>query len=736
MAVRRFMAKCKLAWCHDTWPIKPGTEKPPKDWPGWPDGKRFAVVLTHDVEGPTGLERVKQLAELEMKLGFRSSFNFIPEGDYRVTSELRDWLTSNGFEVGVHDLYHDGKLYGSKAAFKEHARKINYYLREWKAVGFRSGFMHHNLDWLHELEVEYDCSTFDTDPFEPQPDGVNTIFPFWVGAEGNHEIHEREGEGRNAQHSTWNSSSRQNQVQADQPSTFDIARSGYVELPYTLPQDSTIFALFREQGIDIWKRKLDWIAEHGGMAMLDVHPDYMTFNGSIRKGAEYRCALYEEFLQHITRKFERQYWHAAPSQVAAWYRASCRSSPILADQTFVPPATLKGKKAAVLLYSYYPSDPRPRREAEALTSAGVEVDLICLRQNSKEPACETINGVNVRRVPLRRRRDSKLTYLVQYGSFLALTAIILAYRSLRKRYDLVHVHNMPDILVFSALVPRLRGARIILDLHDPMPELMRTIFGLTEDSFGVRLLKGCEKQSIRFADQVVTVNLACKRIFSARSCRPEKILVVMNSPDESIFPLQQAHHPGGRNSAKPFVIMFHGSIVERHGLDLAVQALGLVRKTIPNPELRVYGNRTPFLDSVLDSIRHNGLHEAVHYLGAQSLEQIVKAIQECDVGIIPNRRSIFTEINTPTRIFEYLAGGRPVIAPLVPGITDYFGKQDLVYFELGDAKDLARKIEHVYHHPDETRDTMKRGQAVYLAHNWSREKAGFVNCVQELLTQE
>src|SRR2546421_4297483 len=188
MAVRRFIAKRKLARCGDIWPIKPGSEKRPQDWHGWPDGKQFAVVLTHDVEGPSGLARVKQLAELEMKLGFRSSFNFIPEGDYRVPKELRDWLTNNGFEVGVHDLKHDGKLYASRKNFSENAQRINAYLAEWGAVGFRSGFMHHNLDWIHDLNIEYDCSTSDTDPFEPQPDGANTIFPFWVPAPGANRI--------------------------------------------------------------------------------------------------------------------------------------------------------------------------------------------------------------------------------------------------------------------------------------------------------------------------------------------------------------------------------------------------------------------------------------------------------------------------------------------------------------------------------------------------------------------
>ncbi|MEI2725726.1 MAG: hypothetical protein V9H26_20095 [Verrucomicrobiota bacterium] len=123
----------------NVWPILPGSERPPAGWPGWPDGKQFAFVLSHDIEGPAGVEKVKPLAELEMRLGFRSSFNFTPEGDYAVPAELRDWLVGHGFEVGVHDLKHDGKLFRSHAEFQNHAACINRYLNEWGAVGFPLG---------------------------------------------------------------------------------------------------------------------------------------------------------------------------------------------------------------------------------------------------------------------------------------------------------------------------------------------------------------------------------------------------------------------------------------------------------------------------------------------------------------------------------------------------------------------------------------------------------------------
>ena len=172
-----------------------------------------------------------------------------------------------------------------------------------------------------------------------------------------------------------------------------------------------------------------------------------------------------------------------------------------------------------------------------MAAQGVNIDLICLRDGG-EPAHETYGRINVTRVRVKRQRGGRLGYLGQYAAFLLTAFFYLALRSLRRRYDLVHVHNMPDVLVFSATVPKLLGAKVILDLHDPMPELMQTIFSLPENSLSVVALKRLEKWSIRFADLVLTVNLACKKIYSSRSCQPDKIRVVINSPDDEIFRLR------------------------------------------------------------------------------------------------------------------------------------------------------------------------------------------------------
>jgi len=296
---RKLVIEKKQLKNADTWPIDTSSKKSLDPFHSWPSSKKFALVLTHDVDTDLGQKKCRLLMNIEKRLGFRSSFHFVPER-YRVDPTLRTQLEEKGFEVGVHGLNHDGKLYKSHRIFQERAEKINGYLKAWGAVGFRSPAMHHNLEWIHDLDIEYDASTFDTDPFEPQPDGVGTIFPFWVSKDG--------------------------------------TQDGYVELPYTLPQDFTLFVLMKEKNIDIWKQKLDWIAEHGGMALVNTHPDYMNFDkadpGEIRYARhlrefhwvkklgieEYPALFYKELLEYVKDRYEGQYWHVLPREMARFWK--------------------------------------------------------------------------------------------------------------------------------------------------------------------------------------------------------------------------------------------------------------------------------------------------------------------------------------------------------------------------------------------------------------------------------
>jgi len=346
MAARRWHARRVLKRSGDIWPIDPVAAIKPDGWPGWPDGKQFAFVLTHDVEGPAGLAKVRPLAELEMSLGFRSCFNFIPEGPYRVPPELRAWLVENGFEVGVHDLHHDGRLYRNRDHFSRCAEKINGYLADWNAVGFRPGFMLRHLDWLKDLDILWDSSTFDTDPFEPQPDGVRTLFPFWVSS-ADQESKTLDQRPKTIDQGSETIDHRPKTID-HRPKTIDQRpetgdqgagagdrreetgdrgfggregrRDGYIELPYTLPQDSTLFFVLREKSPAIWFRKLDWIAQHGGMALVNVHPDYLCFPGERNDAQNFQLDLYKQLLEYVRERHSGAYWHSLPQDVAVRVR--------------------------------------------------------------------------------------------------------------------------------------------------------------------------------------------------------------------------------------------------------------------------------------------------------------------------------------------------------------------------------------------------------------------------------
>lgn len=409
-----------------------------------------------------------------------------------------------------------------------------------------------------------------------------------------------------------------------------------------------------------------------------------------------------------------------------------QSAAPIAQPTLGSGSRLAGKRAGMVVFSQYPFDPRPRRAIAALLEEEMSIDLIC-EYEDKSKKKETLGNLQITRIPIRHYRGGAVSYAYQYFAFIAISSVILAWRSLRKRYDLVYVHNMPDVLVACALIPKLLGAKVILDQHDPMPELMQTIFGKGESSLPVRILRWLEKWSFSRADQIITVNVACKRIFSNRSCKSEKIGVVMNAPAEAIFPYRPANTYAARDLNAPIRIMYHGSLVDRNGLGLAIDALALLQDTLPLAELQVFGKNTPYLEQMLDRVKELGLESKVRYFGPRTLEELVGEIEACDVGVIPNPLNTFTEINTPTRIFEYLALGKPVIAPTTLGIRDYFEPNTLFFFNPGDAGDLASAIVRVASDPKQAIQVAEFGQAVYRAHTWQQERETLVSLVLRAL---
>lgn len=679
IAMRRRSAIFRRSVNSDVWPIDEKAGATPPGWPGWPEGKRFALVLTHDVEGSKGLGRVEQLMNLELKHGFPSCFNFVPEGEYRVPQATRRMLEAAGFEVGIHGLQHDGKLYNSKAKFAKKAARINRYLREWGACGFRSPLMQHRLGWLHQLHAEYDSSTFDTDPFEPEPDGVGTVFPFWVpGPNG----------------------------------------KGYVELPYSLVQDFTLFVLFREPNIEIWKKKLDWVAAHGGMALLTTHPDYMAFEGKPGRD-EYPVSRYEEFLRYVREKYEGVCWEATPREAARHY---CANVPVASRNTRT--------RVCMLVYSDYEVDNRVRRYAETLARRGDQVDVIALTDRTGKIGETSIGGVSVHRIQHRERNErDKWTYAGRLSRFLFASTVFLTRRHHRIRYDLIHVHNVPDFLVFAAWYAKRTGAKLILDIHDVVPELFGSKFGGAMDRLYVSLLKAIEKASAAFVDHVIVSNHLWSAKLIARSVPKDKCSVFVNNVDPAIF----SPHTRTRSDEK-VVIVFPGSFQWHQGLDIAIEALALVRKQVPNVELHLYGNGRLEADlrGLADRLCLNG---SVRFFAGVPLDQMPEVMANADLGVVPKRADGFGDEAYSTKIMEFMSQGVPVVASRTKVDTYYFDDSVVRFFPSGDVQGLADAMLELIRRKD-LRDSLSAHAKEYVARNsWDVRKQDYLDLVDSLTAE-
>lgn len=678
IVLRQWRAERKRRAFANAWPIDEKAGATPPGWPGWPGGKRFALILTHDVESKKGLERVERVMKLDSQHGFRSAFNFVPEGNYRVSDELRQTLARNGFEVGVHGLEHDGKLFCSKAGFARKAARIREYLQRWNACGFRAPLMQHRLGWLHALGVEYDASTFDTDPFEPETDAAETIFPFWVGG---------------------------------------VNGAGYVELPYTLVQDFTLFKILHAPGIDIWRRKLDWIAERGGMALLITHPDYMCFEGPTSARDEYPAAHYAEFLGYAREKYEGAFWSATPLEVARYYRAA------------VPPdARNSRKKICMVAYSNYESDGRVRRYAETLAKRGDHVDVISLATQDARLGKTELNGVTVHRIQSRQYDErGMLGYALPLLRFLWNASRFLPGCHRRNRYDVIHVHNMPDFLAFSAWYPKLTGAKLILDIHDIVPELFVNKFRSKASGALFRLMQTVEKASAAFVDHVIVSNHLWLDKLIARSVDREKCSVFLNYVDHSHF----YRHPRTRSDGK-FIILFPGSFQRHQGLDIAIKAFARLRDKVPNAELHLYGRNDAMQAELAALANQLGLNGDVKFCGTRSLEEMANVMANADLGVVPKRADNFGNEAYSTKIMEYMSQGLPVVVSRTKIDTFYFDDRVVRFFDSGNDQAMAEAMLDVIDHREVREALVARGYEYVDRHCWEQKRKEYLDLVDSL----
>jgi len=381
----------------------------------------------------------------------------------------------------------------------------------------------------------------------------------------------------------------------------------------------------------------------------------------------------------------------------------------------------------MIAYTTYMHDGRVKRHAEALAERGDHVDVICLATDEKPIS----NGVNVIGLPMSRYRGaSKSAYLRSYLRFFSMAAQRAARMSLKQRYDVVIVCTMPDAVIVCAILPKFLGSKVVLDVHDTMPELYRDKFGGARGAAGAKLLMLEERASSWWADRVLAVHDLHRDRLREAGVPADKIHVVMNSPDTRIFDL---HKNGDSFAANQFTLICHGTVTQRLGLDLAIAAVASLRSEIPELRLKVIGEGDRLAESraLVDRL---GLGARISFMDLVPVEKLPALLVKADVGLVPYRPSSATHLMLPVKLLDYATLGIPVIAARLRTVEYYFGDGAVELFEPGNVSDLARAIKLLYHNPDLRERLVERARQSLDALNWQNQRNEYYRAIDSLLT--
>jgi glycosyltransferase involved in cell wall biosynthesis len=382
----------------------------------------------------------------------------------------------------------------------------------------------------------------------------------------------------------------------------------------------------------------------------------------------------------------------------------------------------------MLAYTFYEKDNRVRRYAEALVKRGDRVDVIALSRG-EQPPFERIQGVRVFRIQKRSIDETgPVSYLIKLLFFFFRSAWILTLRHLREPYDIIHVHSVPDFEVFATLIPRLMGARVILDIHDIVPEFYGSKFNVGERSLTFRLLVVLERLSIAYSNHVIISNHLWYEKLVGRSVRPEKCTAIINYPDLSIF----WRRPRPTPPSDDFVMFYPGGLNWHQGLDIAIEAVSLLRDRAPNLKLLIVGDG-PDREKLRGLILRYQLEDRVFIRGFVPLEQVAEIMAGIDLGVVPKRKNSFGNEAFSTKIMEFMAMNVPVVASRTHIDEYYFAEQMVQFFDSDSAEDLANKVFDLMQNPDR-RNALCESSSIFIAHNnWDVKKHEYLCLVDRFI---
>jgi glycosyltransferase involved in cell wall biosynthesis len=384
-------------------------------------------------------------------------------------------------------------------------------------------------------------------------------------------------------------------------------------------------------------------------------------------------------------------------------------------------------RVCMVAYSFYEGDNRVRRYAETLARRGDRVDVVSLRQHGQPPR-GIINGVNVFRIQRRVVNEkTKFSYLGRLLLFFMRSMAFLSVQHMKERYDLVHVHSVPDFEVFAAVVPKLTGSKIILDIHDLVPEFYLSKFKSSGNSLTFRMLTAVERISARFSDHVIAANHIWEKRLQERSVKESKCTTILNFPDTEIF---QAR--GRTRTDNRFIILYPGTLNYHQGIDIAIRALALIKDQAPEAEFHIYGAGEQ-LSSLRALVEELGLENCVFLKGTKPLHDIASIIENADLGVVPKRSNSFGNEAFSTKILEFMSLGVPVIVPDTAIDSYYFNDSVVKFFRANDEKSLADAILLMIKNPElRQRFTRNAGEFV-LKYSWDMNKNTYLNLVDSLV---
>lgn len=400
------------------------------------------------------------------------------------------------------------------------------------------------------------------------------------------------------------------------------------------------------------------------------------------------------------------------------------------DREPAPPGRRRSLNVCMVTHSFYESDNRVRRYAEVLAGRGDRVTVLALRREPGLPDVETIRRVRVERIQDRFRKNerSKLAHVLPILRFLIVASARLRRETSTAAFDLVHVHNLPDFLVFAAWYPKVKGARIILDIHDILPEFYANKFGVADRSLLTRALRVAERVSARMADHVILANDLWRPRYVARTHCEDRCSVFINHVDTTIF------GPGEHSRRSPApIIIFPGGLQQHQGLDIALRAFAMLRVRLPTAQLHIYGDG-PAKEGLVELAGQLDCRDCVKFLPPVSIDDIAKVMSRADLGIVPKRADSFGNEAYSTKIMEFMAVGVPVVASSTTIDRYYFNDRVVRFFPSGDAVAMADAMHEVL--TDETlRTSLVTAAMEYVErNNWDHSRERYLAVVDQLCT--